>query len=103
MCSSGGVVFRVQTFSYDWWHEPTLQPYVHYIPCTVSTLYEQLKWAESHPEIVYNISIAGQRACLESYTEVKAQKATTDAIQELPAATSEEVMAEMTTIIKSQP
>ena len=68
MCGSGSLVFRIETFSQDWWHH-TIKPYEHYLPVKsdLTNLYEQYMWAENHPQLAYEIAQRGQKQCLQSY------------------------------------
>jgi Glycosyl transferase family 90 len=69
MCS-GSLIFKVDTFAKDWWHD-LIEPWVHYIPVEelVSDLPERYRWVESHQEEAAKIAKAGQDLCRKISTE----------------------------------
>lgn len=69
MCS-GSLIFRVDTFAIDWWHD-MLQPFVHYIPVDelVTDLPERYRWVEEHPAEAAKIAQNGNQLCRKVSTE----------------------------------
>jgi Glycosyl transferase family 90 len=63
MCS-GSLIFKVDTFAKDWWHD-LLVPWVHYIPIEelVSDLPDRYQWVATHQEEAEKIAMAGQQLC----------------------------------------
>lgn len=69
MCA-GSLIFKVDTFAKDWWHD-LLEPMVHYVPVDelVTNLPQQYQWVESHPDEAEKIANAGKELCLKIATE----------------------------------
>jgi Glycosyl transferase family 90 len=91
MCS-GNLVFKVDTWSYDWWHS-TIQPWKHYIPVysNLSNLHDLYLWAEEHPNEVQNILRRAVRTCKQTIDTETIRKFHETVIWDLPSATAKQV------------
>jgi hypothetical protein len=84
---TGLLVFKVQSWSNDWWYD-TLVPWVHYIPiqADVSDLQERYQWTQDHPDRAEAIAQAGQAQCRPTLGPDAAKEAFRAAVQSIPAA-----------------
>jgi hypothetical protein len=84
---TGLLVFKVQSWSNDWWYD-TLVPWVHYIPirADVSDLQERYQWTQDHPDRAEAIAQAGQAQCRLTLGPDAAKKAFRTAVQSIQAA-----------------
>jgi Glycosyl transferase family 90 len=99
MCASGGLVFRVETFAMDWWHDE-LRPWQHYVPVRsdLRDLRERYDWAETHPQLAYDIVRAGRDVCLRSYTRAasaRGARTVVHALRPLPYAVNKTHLGEI--------
>jgi Glycosyl transferase family 90 len=99
MCS-GNLVFKVNSWSKDWWHE-TIRPMEHYIPVQedLSDLRIQYDWAESHPDEVTKIVQQAIRTCMATATRDAVDIFQNGIIQKLPPASSESLIKEADAIL----
>lgn len=101
MCASGGLVYKVDTWSQDWWHTK-LVPWKHYVPVNsnFSDLYEMYQWAEQNPYEAYKIAVAGQKQCLRTSTKRDAHRHMKDIIMNtIPPLSSHQLKREFKTWI----
>jgi expansin (peptidoglycan-binding protein) len=84
MCS-GNLVFKVDTWSRDWWHE-MIEPWKHYIPVKedLRDLHDMFLWAENHPDEVNQIVTEGTKLCTNTVTDEFILKFTEQLLNELP-------------------
>jgi Glycosyl transferase family 90 len=101
MCS-GGLVFKVDTWSKDLWHE-SIEPWKHYIPVQddLNDIYEKHNWAEENRKKAYKIASEGQKKCLESYSTQHSQNLLTNIIHNLQPS-SKETIDQAQTYLKSE-
>jgi hypothetical protein len=84
---TGLLVFKVESWADDWWHD-TLEPWVHYIPvnANVTDLPERYRWTQDNPDKAEEIARAGRERCLVTLGEERAKENYQAAVQQLPAA-----------------
>jgi hypothetical protein len=90
---TGLLVFKVESWADDWWHD-TLEPWVHYIPvnANVTDLPERYRWTQDNPDKAEEIARAGRERCLTTLGEERAKENYQAAVQQLPAAEASIVM-----------
>ena len=91
MCS-GSLIFKVETFSKDWWHD-LLKPWEHYIPVEelVSDLPEKYEWVEKNLDKAAIIAQNGNDLCRKVSTEEFVWNYHKELLNNLPEATKEQV------------
>jgi hypothetical protein len=99
MCS-GNLVFKVNTWSQDWWHN-TIQPWEHYIPIKedLSDLKSNYDWAEQHPDEVATIINRAVIICKRTVQPDYIRDNQSNILWNLPPAQSQDIIHEADAII----